>query len=103
MFEHFTAMDVLLREVEQDIEHGLLNKTAIHPDQVAMIHSAYRPSAQELAEARALLSVEAPAVFGQNGSMCEPATTLPLGADHSRARAGARHFRRGSGARGAVA
>ena len=40
VFEHFTAMDVLLREVEQDIEHGLLTKTAIHPDQVAMIHSA---------------------------------------------------------------
>lgn len=74
VFEHFSAMDVLAREVEQDLEHGLLTKTAIHPDQVAMIHAAYRPSPQELAEARAVLSNEAPAVFGQNGSMCEPAT-----------------------------
>jgi citrate lyase beta subunit len=74
VFEHFTATDVLCREVEQDIEHGLLTKTAIHPDQVALIHAQYRPTAAEMAEARAILSQDAPAVFGRNGSMCEPAT-----------------------------
>ncbi len=74
VFEHYAAPDVLLSEIEQDIEHGLLTKTAIHPDQVRLIHAAYRPSVQELAEARAILSHDAPAVFGQNGSMCEPAT-----------------------------
>lgn len=77
VFEHFSSPDVLRREVEQDIEHGLLTKTAIHPDQIAIIHSVYRPDVQEMAEARAILSHEAPAVFGRNGSMCEPATHAP--------------------------
>lgn len=77
VFEHFSAPDVLRREVEQDIEHGLLTKTAIHPDQIAIIHSVYRPDAHEMTEARAILSQEAPAVFGNNGSMCEPATHAP--------------------------
>ena len=76
-FEHFSAPDVLRREVEQDIEHGLLTKTAIHPDQIAIIHSVYRPDIHEMIEARAVLSQEAPAVFGSNGSMCEPATHAP--------------------------
>lgn len=77
VFEHFAAPDMLRREVEQDIEHGLLTKTAIHPDQIAIIHSVYRPDAQEMAEARVILSQEAPAVFGSNGSMCELATHAP--------------------------
>src|SRR3546814_6437782 len=66
-----------LAEVEQDIEHGLLTKTAIHPDQISVIHSVYRPEIHEMNEARAILSQEAPAVFGRNGSMCEPATHAP--------------------------
>lgn len=77
VFEHFAAPDVLRREVEQDIEHGLLTKTAIHPDQIAIIHAVYRPDVHEMAEARAILSQEAPAVFGSNGSMCELATHAP--------------------------
>lgn len=74
VFEHFSSPDILSREVEEDIEHGLLTKTSIHPNQVEIIHSIYRPSAGELAEARAILDTEAPAVFGSSGSMCEPAT-----------------------------
>lgn len=74
VFEHFSEPEVLRREVEQDIEHGLLTKTAIHPAQVALIHSVYRPDYLEMTEARAILDREAPAVFGSNGSMCEPAT-----------------------------
>ncbi len=74
VFEHFGEPDVLRREVEQDIEHGLLTKTAIHPSQIGVIHSVYRPDLIEMNEARAILDREAPAVFGSNGSMCEPAT-----------------------------
>ena len=77
VFEHFSAPEVLRREVELDIEHGLLTKTAIHPDQIPIIHSVYRPDIHEMIEARAILSQEAPAVFGSNGSMCEPATHAP--------------------------
>lgn len=77
VFEHFSSPEILRDEVEQDIEHGLLTKTAIHPDQIPIIHSVYRPDAYEMAEARAILSHDAPAVFGSNGSMCEPATHAP--------------------------
>lgn len=77
VFEHFSVPDVLRAEVEQDIEHGLLTKTAIHPDQISIIHSVYRPSVHEMTEARTILNQEAPAVFGANGSMCEPATHAP--------------------------
>lgn len=74
VFEHFSEPDLLRREVEQDIEHGLLTKTAVHPSQISVIHSVYRPHIVEMNEARAILDHEAPAVFGSNGSMCEPAT-----------------------------
>lgn len=74
VFEHFTALDVLQQEVEQDIEHGLLTKSAIHPTQIDPIQSVYRPSAMDMAEARTILHASTPAVFGSNGSMCEPAT-----------------------------
>src|SRR3546814_20372796 len=77
VFEHFAAPEILRAEVEQDIEHGLLTKTAIHPDQISVIHSDYRPEINAMNEARAILSQEAPAVFGRNGSMCAPATHAP--------------------------
>jgi citrate lyase beta subunit len=74
VFEHYTALDILRQEVEQDIEHGLLTKSAIHPSQVEAIQEVYRPSAVEMVEADAILDDATPAVFGANGSMCEPAT-----------------------------
>lgn len=77
VFEHFSCPDILRQEVEQDIEHGLLTKTAIHPSQIALIHSIYRPTMDEMNEARAMLSRDAAAVFSNNGSMCEPATHAP--------------------------
>lgn len=73
VFEHFDSPDLLREEVEQDIEHGLLTKTAIHPCQIEVIQSAYRVGAAELAEAREILSGDR-GVFALNGSMCEPAT-----------------------------
>lgn len=74
VFEHYASLDLLREEVEQDIEHGLLTKTAIHPCQVGVIHKCYQPTACELREAQAILECDAPAVFGSQGSMCEPAT-----------------------------
>lgn len=73
VFEHFDSPDLLREEVEHDIEHGLLTKTAIHPGQIEVIQSAYRVRAAELAEAREILSGDR-GVFALNGSMCEPAT-----------------------------
>lgn len=74
VLEHFACHDLLRREVARDVEHGLLTKTAIHPDQVAIIHDGYRVEPSELAEARAMLAADSPAVFALSGSMCEPAT-----------------------------
>lgn len=74
VFEHFGDHALLTEEVEQDIEHGLLTKTAVHPSQIAVIQRLYRPSPTEIREARAILDAASPAVFGANGSMCEPAT-----------------------------
>lgn len=74
VFEHFSDTALLRDEVALDIEHGLLTKTAIHPDQVAIIHAGLAVPAEELAEARLLLAPDAPAVFAIDGVMCEPAT-----------------------------
>ena len=73
VFEHFDSPDLLREEVEYDIEHGLLTKTAIHPSQIDIIQNAYGVRAGELAEAREILKGER-GVFALNGSMCEPAT-----------------------------
>lgn len=74
VFEHFDNPALLREEVEFDIEHGLLTKTAIHPAQIEVIHDCYRVAAHELAEARAILADDRAGVFAINGSMCEPAT-----------------------------
>lgn len=74
VFEHFASEDLLRDEVERDVEHGLLTKTVIHPVQIAVVEAAYAVSREELAEARAILAPDGPAVFAVSGSMCEPAT-----------------------------
>ncbi|MBT0671471.1 HpcH/HpaI aldolase/citrate lyase family protein [Novosphingobium profundi] len=74
VFEHYSSLELLREEVEQDLEHGLLTKTAIHPSQIPIIHDCYRPSADEVQEARSILDKDARAVFASAGSMCEPAT-----------------------------
>jgi citrate lyase beta subunit len=74
VFEHFDNPELLRAEVEHDIEHGLLTKTAIHPAQIEVIQNAYRVGAAELAEARAIMSGDKSGVFAIGGSMCEPAT-----------------------------
>ena len=74
VFEHFTDTDMLKAEVSLDRSHGLIGKTAIHPDQIALIERALMPTDMEIEEAEAILAKDAPAVFKLNGSMCEPAT-----------------------------
>ncbi|MFK3889761.1 HpcH/HpaI aldolase/citrate lyase family protein [Sphingomonas sp. NPDC079357] len=74
VLEQFGDLALLREEVARDIEHGLLTKTAIHPDQIAVIQSALAVPAAQLEEARLVLADDAPAVFARNGVMCEPAT-----------------------------
>jgi citrate lyase beta subunit len=66
--------DILNAEVILDLEHGLFGKTAVHPDQIALIEQHYRVDANQLASAREILSHTAAAVFQRDGAMCEPAT-----------------------------
>lgn len=74
VFEHYSDLETLRREVEMDVAFGLTTKAAVHPCQVPVIEAAYRPRWDEVLEARRLVAPDAPAVFGRSGSMCEVAT-----------------------------
>lgn len=74
VFERFGDPALLHAEVLRDVEHGLLTKSAIHPDQIAIIQSALAVPAADLHEARMILAPDGPAVFANDGVMCEPAT-----------------------------
>jgi citrate lyase beta subunit len=74
VFEYFGNPDLLREEVERDLEHGLLTKTAIHPSQIAIIQGAYAVDPLDLAEAQAILARGEAAVFASREAMCEPAT-----------------------------
>ncbi len=71
--EHIDDHDVMTRELALDSAHGLVGKTAIHPNQVAVIEQALRVSADEHADALRILN-STQAVFKSQGAMCEPAT-----------------------------
>lgn len=74
VFERLDNPELLQTELECDIEHGLVGKTAIHPSQIAIIHQAFQVNADDYKAARMILNQSAPAVFQHNGAMCEPAT-----------------------------
>jgi citrate lyase beta subunit len=71
-FEHLDSPDTLAREVELDMAHGLLSKTAIHPMQIPIIEQAYRVSQEDRDMAEKILDPQAQAVFKHGGQMCEP-------------------------------
>ncbi|NHZ77727.1 ATP-binding protein [Massilia sp. CCM 8695] len=74
VFEHLDLPELLDQEVAEDLAHGMVGKTAIHPSQIAPIEQHYRVKPNDLAAARAILDVDAPAVFKMHNSMCEVAT-----------------------------
>lgn len=74
VFDDFGDVDTLREEVERDLEHGLVGKTAIHPSQVGSIEDEYRVRYKDFAMAREILAEGAPAVFQIDQVMCEPAT-----------------------------
>lgn len=74
VLESFEDHDLLRSEIERDIEHGLMTKTAIHPCQIPVIHAAYAVSMEDLTAARHILEGDAAAVYKENGVMAEPAT-----------------------------
>lgn len=74
VFEHLDLPDLLDQEVAEDIAHGMVGKTAIHPSQIALIEQHYRVKPHDLEAARAILDTASPAVFQMHNSMCEVAT-----------------------------
>lgn len=74
VFEHLDLADLLDQEVAEDIAYGMVGKTAIHPSQIAPIEQHYRVKPHDLEAARAILDIDAPAVFRMHDSMCEVAT-----------------------------
>lgn len=74
VFEGLAHPSVLQVEVQRDLDHGLIGKTAIHPVQVPQIEAAYAVDQEELEMALALLQPDAPAVFRMHNVMCEEAT-----------------------------
>lgn len=76
VFERLDNDQLFTQELELDLLHGLVGKTAIHPSQIATIHDAFRVSIEDLNSARLIMSDDAKAVFKHGGAMCEPATHL---------------------------
>lgn len=74
VFEYLNDFSTLAREVDEDLAHGLVGKTAIHPDQVPHIEYLYKVTAKDVDVAQMILAKEAPAVFNFHEAMCEPAT-----------------------------
>ncbi len=74
VFDYLDTPEVLIREVEADLQHGLVGKTAIHPAQIPVIESCYRVPREDYETAAAILAPDAAAVFRLRDSFCEPAT-----------------------------
>lgn len=72
--ENFSNSELLQQEIQLDLMHGLLTKTAIHPTQVELIHQAYRVDAEDMQDALHILKHDAQAVFKSHGAMLEPTT-----------------------------
>jgi citrate lyase beta subunit len=84
--DYMNADALLRRECQLDLAHGLFGKTAIHPEQIAVIEEQYRVSIQDAEMAEAILDPSRPAVFRMHDAMCEPATHANW-AEHILARA----------------
>lgn len=74
VFDYLDDIETLRRELRIDLAYGLTGKTAIHPEQVALIESAYAVSADDYQMALSICAEQAPAVFKMHNAMCEVTT-----------------------------
>ncbi len=74
VFEHLDNPALLEQEVQEDLAHGMIGKTAIHPDQVPLIERHYQVGAHDIEVALKIVDEASPAVFRMHDSMCEVAT-----------------------------
>ncbi len=71
--EHIDDHQLLVKELALDLAHGLVGKTAIHPNQIAVIQKAMMVNPLDHQDAIRILN-STQAVFKAGGTMCEPAT-----------------------------
>ncbi|KOC90803.1 HpcH/HpaI aldolase/citrate lyase family protein [Winslowiella iniecta] len=71
--EHIDDHQIMDQELALDMAHGLVGKTAIHPNQIGKIEQALMVTATDHADALRILN-STQAVFKSQGAMCEPAT-----------------------------
>lgn len=71
--EHIDDHSLLEKELALDLAHGLVGKTAIHPNQIELIQKALMVSSLDHEDALRIMN-SSKAVFKAGGSMCEPAT-----------------------------
>ena len=74
VFEHLDNPALLAQEMEEDLAHGMVGKTAIHPSQIALIEQHYRVPSTDIEVAMRIMDAASPAVFKMHDSMCEVAT-----------------------------
>lgn len=71
--EQIDNIDLLQRELIQDLAHGLVGKTAIHPSHLHLIHQGLMVDEDEYEDALRIINSPL-AVFKSQGAMCEPST-----------------------------
>lgn len=76
VYDFVDDAQTLMRETQADVAMGLIGKTAIHPNQVALIEGALSVSEDDLRAARAVLAANS-AVFKFNGAMMEATVHMP--------------------------
>jgi citrate lyase beta subunit len=74
VFDDLGAPETLAREVEADVQQGLIGKSAIHPAQISLIENLYRVPRDDYDIASVVLAEDAAAVFKRHETFCEPAT-----------------------------
>lgn len=77
VFDQIDDVETLAAEVAQDVQMGLIGKTAIHPSQVPVIERGLAVSDQEIEAARQILAPRSEAVFKLHGAMMEQAVHRP--------------------------
>lgn len=73
VFELVDKPSLLKQELAQDLVHGFVGKTAIHPNQIKYIHEALMVEPAEYEGAIQIIN-SCQAVYKHDGAMCEPAT-----------------------------
>lgn len=81
VFEYLEDSSTLQKEIRLDLAHGLVGKTAIHPNQVPVIEAMYGVDSEDYEMALALNQSSSPAVFRMHNAMCEVETHKQWGRD----------------------